>query len=222
MELASRLNRVFRRVPPWTIYLCGFGWSVWLLWQAASGAMGADPVKGLEHALGKLGLQLLVAVLCITPLRKLTGVSLIRFRRALGLTAFFYIVLHFLVWVALDMGMLLSLAAADIVKRPYVTVGMAGLLLIIPLAITSNDRMIRRLGPVRWRRLHLLTYPAVLLGAVHYLWLVKSWPPEPILYLLAVVGLLGLRFPIHGPSRTAMPADSGVGIAIPQKNERLT
>lgn len=193
MDLAGQLNRTLRPVPAWPIYLAGFGWSAWLLWQAASGAMGADPVKELEHALGKLGLQLLIAVLCITPARTWLGLNLVRYRRALGLTAFYYIVLHFAVWVVLDMGLLLSQAMADIVKRPYVTIGMAGLLLLIPLAATSNDRMIRRMGAARWRRLHRLTYPAVLLGAVHYLWLVKAWPAEPILYLLAVLAMLSWR-----------------------------
>lgn len=194
MDPVGRLNQFARRMPPWLIYLAGFGWSAWLLWQATTGAMGADPVKGLEHALGKLGLQLLIAVLCITPARTYLALNLIRFRRALGLTAFYYIALHFTVWIVLDIGLLLSLALADIVKRPYVTIGMAGLLLMIPLAVTSNDRMIRRLGAGRWRKLHKLTYPAVLLGGVHYLWLVKSWPPEPILYLMAITALIALRF----------------------------
>lgn len=194
MDLVDRLNRFARRVPPWLIYLAGFGWSAWLLWLATTGAMGADPVKGLEHALGKLGLQLLIAVLCITPARTYLRLNLIRFRRALGLTAFYYIAMHFLAWIVLDMGLLLSLALADIAKRPYVTIGMAGLLLLLPLAITSNDRMVRGLGAVRWRRLHRLTYPAVLLGGVHYLWLVKAWPPEPIFYLAGIIGLVALRF----------------------------
>lgn len=193
MDLAGHLNRFTRRVPPGLIYIAGFTWSAWLLWQATSGGLGADPVKGLERALGKLGLQLLIAVLCITPARRYLGLNLIRFRRALGLTAFYYIAMHFVAWIVLDMGLLISLALGDIVKRPYVTVGMAALVLMIPLAVTSNDRMVRRLGAGRWRKLHQLTYPAVLLGGIHYLWLVKSWPPEPILYLAAIVGLLGLR-----------------------------
>ena len=113
MDLAGQLNRTLRPVPAWPIYLAGFGWAAWLLWQATSGAMGADPVKELEHALGKLGLQLLIAVLCITPARTWLGLNLVRYRRALGLTAFYYIVLHFAVWVVLDLGLLLlqSMAA---------------------------------------------------------------------------------------------------------------
>jgi len=195
MGLAQRINAAAKRVPPWLIYMVGFAWSAWLLWQAASGHLGADPVKGLERALGKLGLQLLVAGLCVTPLRTYVGINLIKFRRALGLTAVYYIALHFLTWIALDMGLLLSQALADIFKRPYVTIGMASLALLIPLAITSNNRMVRRLGAVRWQRLHLLTYVAVPLGALHYIWLVKAWPPEPFVYMAAILGLLATRLP---------------------------
>ena len=194
MELVARFNAGAKRVPAWTIYMAGFLWSAWLLWQALNGHLGADPVKGLERALGKLGLQLLVAGLCITPLRKYTGLNLIRFRRALGLTSFYYIAMHFLTWIVLDMGLLLGQALADIVKRPYVTIGMASLLMLIPLAITSNNRMVRRLGAARWQKLHKLTYPAVTLGAVHYIWLVKAWPMEPFVYLAVVLGLIASRY----------------------------
>ena len=194
MDLTSQINAGARRVPTWGVYLVGFLWSAWLLWQATSGGLGVDPVKGLEHALGKLGLQILLGGLCITPLRKYSGINLVRFRRALGLTAFYYIVLHFLSWLVLDMGLLVAQALGDIIKRPYITIGMAGLVLLIPLAMTSNNQMVRRLGAARWQRLHKLTYPAVILGALHYLWLVKAWPLEPVLYLLAAIGLVGIRY----------------------------
>ncbi len=198
MALTDRINGFMRKVPPWTIYLAGFLWSAWLLWQATTGGMGADPVKGLERGLGKLGLQLLVVVLCITPLRRYLGVNLTKCRRALGLTASYYIALHFLTWAVLDMGLRFSQILGDIAKRPYVTIGMAALLLLLPLAVTSNDSMVRRLGAARWRKLHLLTYPAVMLGAVHYIWLVKAWPLEPFVYLAAILGLIALR---HVPAR---------------------
>lgn len=194
MDLVARINTGAKRVPAWTIYIAGFLWSVWLVWQALHGGLGVDPVKGLERALGKLGLQLLVAGLCITPLRRIAGLNLIRFRRATGLTAFYYIALHFLSWLVLDMGLLLGQALADIVKRPYVTIGMASLLLLVPLAVTSNNRMVKRLGAARWGQLHKLTYPAVLLGSVHYIWLVKAWPPEPFVYLAVILGLLAVRY----------------------------
>lgn len=193
MDIVARINKGARSVPTWTIYLAGFLWSAWLLWQATTGGLGADPVKGLERGIGKLGLQLLVLGLTITPLRKYAGLNLIRFRRALGLTAFYYIALHFLTWLVLDMGLLLSQALGDIIKRPYVTIGMASLLLLIPLAVTSNNRMVKRLGAAKWQKLHKLTYPAVLLGSVHYIWLVKAWPVEPFLYMGAILVLLASR-----------------------------
>jgi sulfoxide reductase heme-binding subunit YedZ len=193
MDIVSRFNKAARLVPTWTIYLAGFVWSAWLLWQATTGGLGPDPVKGLERSLGELGLQLLVLGLAITPLRTYAGLNLIRFRRALGLTAFYYIALHFLTWLVLDMGLLMSQALGDIIKRPYVTIGMAGLVLLIPLAATSNNRMVRRLGAARWQKLHRLTYAAVLLGSVHYIWLVKAWPLEPFLYLGAILVLLASR-----------------------------
>ncbi len=193
MDIVSRINKAARLVPTLTIYLAGFLWSAWLLWQATTGGLGADPVKGLERSLGELGLQLLVLGLAITPLRKYAGLNLVRFRRALGLTAFYYIALHFLTWLVLDMGLLLSQALGDIIKRPYVTIGMASLLLLIPLAVTSNNRMVKRLGAANWQKLHRLTYAAALLGSVHYIWLVKAWPVEPFLYLGAILVLLGSR-----------------------------
>lgn len=202
MSVVASINAGAKRVPAWVIYLVGFLWSAWLLWRAINGDLGADPVKGLERALGKLALQILVAGLCVTPLRKYAGLNLIKFRRALGLTAFYYVVLHLLTWLVLDMGLLLGQALADIVKRPYVTIGMASFLLLIPLAVTSNNKMVRRLGAARWQQLHKLTYPAVLLGPIHYIWLVKAWPLEPFLYLGAVLCLLAVRF-VRLPRRVA-------------------
>lgn len=194
MDLRGAINGAARRIPPWTIYVAGFGWSAWLFYLAASGRMGADPVKLLERSLGKLGLQLLIAGLAITPLRVWAGLNLLRFRRAIGLTAFYYIAMHLLAWIILDMGLLVGQAFGDIAKRPYITVGMAGLLLLIPLALTSNDRMVRRLGPARWRALHRLTYAAALLGGLHYIWQAKAWPLEPLLYFAAIALLLALRW----------------------------
>ncbi|WP_347312022.1 protein-methionine-sulfoxide reductase heme-binding subunit MsrQ [Defluviimonas sp. SAOS-178_SWC] len=193
MALADGVNRAIRRVPAWPIYIVGAALPVWLFWQGATGGLGVDPVKAIEHRLGLWGLKLIVAGLCITPLRRFAGVNLIKYRRAIGLLAFFYILSHLLAWIVLDMGLLWAQALGDIVKRPYITMGMAGFLAMIPLALTSNDRSVRRLGAARWRVLHRLTYVAALAGAAHYLWLVKAWPWQPILYLAAVVALLGLR-----------------------------
>lgn len=193
MTLADRLNAALRPVPAWPIYIVAALPPAWLLWRGVQGQLGADPVKAIEHQMGLWALQLLIAGLAITPLRRFLGLNLLRYRRAIGVTAFVYVVLHLLAWLVLDMGLLWGQALQDIVKRPYITVGMASLLLLTPLALTSNDWSVRRLGGMRWRRLHRLVYPAVVLGAVHYLWLVKSWPPEPIVYLTIVLALLALR-----------------------------
>jgi sulfoxide reductase heme-binding subunit YedZ len=109
--------------------------------------MGVEPIKAMEHAIGILGLQVLIASLCVTPLRTYARINLFKFRRALGLIAFFYIVLHLLVWLLLDVR-IASQIIADLYKRPYITIGMAGLLLLIPLAITSNRYSIRKLGAI--------------------------------------------------------------------------
>ena len=134
---------------------------------------------------------MLIVGLAVTPLRRFAGLNLIRFRRAIGLMAFFYVALHLLTWLVLDVQ-ILSQIWADIVKRPYITIGMAGFVLLVPLALTSNNWSVRRLGP-RWRKLHKLTYLAVLLGGVHYLMLAKGLQLEPLLYLGVILGLLALR-----------------------------
>ena len=129
----------------------------------------------------------------MTPLREATGVTLLRFRRMIGLSAFFYAVLHFAVWLVLDRQLAWSEVLADLTKRPYVIVGFTALLLLVPLAATSWNGAVRRLGGAAWRRLHRLAYPATLLAAVHFVWLVKAWPLEPLAYLAAVLLLLGWR-----------------------------
>ena len=205
MTRAQRLNGWLRAVPAWPIYLAGAGWAAWLFWLAASGQMGPEPIDALERAYGELALQLLVLGLLVTPLRKWTGVTFLRFRRAIGLTAFFYVLAHFLVWAILDVQSVARIWA-DILKRPYVTVGMAGLILLLPLALTSNDWSIRKLGAAAWRRLHKLTYPAAVLGAVHYVWLAKGFQIEPLVYLAAILALLAARVDWKGrvgTSRTA-------------------
>ena len=191
MGLRDGINGGLRVVPAWPIYLGSLGYAGWLLWLGISDRLGAEPVKALEHALGEAALYLLVAGLAITPLRRLVGINLLKFRRAIGLACFFFVVMHLLTWAVLDVQRL-DRVWADIVKRPYITVGMAALLLMIPLAVTSNNWSMRRLGPA-WRKLHLLVYPAAVLGAVHYLMLVKGIQLRPILFLILILGLLTLR-----------------------------
>ncbi|MEY4983491.1 MAG: hypothetical protein RIR62_1757 [Pseudomonadota bacterium] len=187
------VNSLVRRVPPLAVYLAGLLPLGWIVWLAASGGLGADPVKAIELRLGELGLQFLIATLAVTPLRW-AGLNLIRFRRALGLLSFFYVVLHLLAWVTLDMGLRWDEMARDLVKRWYIIVGMAGFAAMLPLALTSNDLSLRRLGPVAWRRLHRLTYAAGVAGVVHVLLIVKVVEVEQLLYAAAVGGLLLARF----------------------------
>lgn len=188
----DRLNTLARRLPTGVVWAAAFLPFVWLVWAAATNQLGADPVKAIELQLGLWGLQFLIASLCITPLRK-AGLNLLRFRRALGVMAFFYIAMHFLAWVVLDMGLRWDEILRDLYKRPYVILGMVGLLAMIPLAVTSTNAAIRRLGAARWRRLHRLAYVAAVAGALHFVILVKGWPTEPLLYAAAVAAVLLLR-----------------------------
>ncbi|MBV0913763.1 protein-methionine-sulfoxide reductase heme-binding subunit MsrQ [Anianabacter salinae] len=205
MQLVQPINTAVRRVPTWLVYALMPIPAAWWFWLGLSGGLGAEPIKALEHLYGELALQLLIAGLAITPLRSHAGINLIRFRRAIGLSAFFYVALHLLVWLVLDIG-ILSQIWADIVKRLYITIGMAGFAALVPLALTSNDWSVRRLGPLRWRKLHKLTYAAALLGGLHFILLVKGWQIEPLIYGAVIAGLLALRaVPRRGPlrSRTA-------------------
>ncbi len=193
MTIADRINQAVRRVPAWSVYAVGLMLPVWLFWLGLSGGLGVEPVKEIEHRLGLWGLQAVIAALCVTPLRRFAGINLQRYRRAIGLLAFYYIVLHFLAWIVLDMGLRWQQALGDIVKRPYITIGMLALLLLAPLAATSNNWSVGRLGAARWQKLQRLVYVAALAGAVHFLWLVKAWPVEPFLYLGAILVLLAVR-----------------------------
>ncbi|NKX45273.1 protein-methionine-sulfoxide reductase heme-binding subunit MsrQ [Roseicyclus persicicus] len=190
--LTARVNQALRRVPAWTLYIVGAGWGGWLFWLAATGGLGVEPIEALEHRYGELALQLMVAGLAVTPLRQHLGLNLMPFRRAIGVLCIFYVVAHFLVWAVLDVQRVAAIWA-DIVERPYVTIGMAAFLMLIPLGLTSNDWAVRRLGGLRWRKLHRLVYPAAVLGALHYVWLAKGFQVEPLVYLLAILGLLALR-----------------------------
>ncbi|WP_299966295.1 protein-methionine-sulfoxide reductase heme-binding subunit MsrQ [uncultured Roseobacter sp.] len=190
---ADRVNGFVRKVPTWPLYILYLLPVPWLLYLAQTGGLGREPIKALEHELGEIALQLLIFGLCITPLRRFAGVNLIKFRRMFGLLAFIYVTLHLLVWLVLDVG-ILSQIWSDILKRPYITIGMASFVLLLPLALTSNNWSVRRLGPLAWRRLHQLTYVAAVLAGVHYVMLTKTWAVEPAAYLAVILGLLGLRF----------------------------
>lgn len=198
---ADRLNGALKRVPVLPLYFVALIPGAWAFWQALSGAIGADPVRALEHALGLYALQFMIATLAVTPLRERLGVNFLRFRRMLGLTAFYYALAHLGAWMAFDRNFNWLAIVADLTKRPYIIVGMIALLLMIPLAATSFDRAIRTLGAVRWRNLHRLGYLAALAMALHYLWLVKSWTGEPLTYAFIVIALVGYRLLPKKPKR---------------------
>ena len=195
--LAATANRALRKLPVWPLYVAGALPPVWFFYLGLTGGLGVEPINALERRLGEIALQAMIVALAVTPLRRFTGVSLLRFRRAIGLIAFYYVVCHLLVWLLLDIRDPARIWA-DIVKRPYITIGMVGFVLLIPLALTSNDWSVRRLGAAAWRRVHWLAYPATVLGAVHFVMLSKGWQIEPMLYLGAVLALLAARVRIGG------------------------
>jgi sulfoxide reductase heme-binding subunit YedZ len=192
VTLSAPINGALRRVPSWIVYLAGLIPLAWVVYLTLTGGIGVDPVKGIEHRLGKIALWFLVGGLAITPARRWLGVNLIRYRRAIGLLAFFYIALHLMAWAVLDMSMLWSQALADLVKRRYLLLGISAFILLIPLAATSNNASIRKLGR-NWRKIHWLVYPAVMLGVVHYLLQMKVISTEGWLWLVAVLALLAMR-----------------------------
>ena len=189
--MLSALHNWVRRVPVWSVYLVLAIPAVYFFYLALTGALSIEPIKALEHKLGEVGLQLLIFGLFITPLRHYLGLNLLRFRRAIGVMTYYYITLHLLVWLILDVQVP-SAILQDIVKRPYITIGMLAFVGMTPLAFTSNSYAVRKLGQ-SWRKLHRLVYVIAVLGAVHFIMLVKGLQFEPIIYLGVILTLLALR-----------------------------
>lgn len=192
MTFVQRINLGLGKVPAWPLYIVGALPPVWWFYLGLTGGLGVEPIEALEHKLGELALQMLIVVLAVTPLRKWTNINLTKFRRAFGLLAFYYVSCHLLVWLVLDVQ-IMSEIWKDILKRPYITIGMIGFVAMIPLAITSNNLSIRKMGPKSWRRLHQVTYIAAILGAVHFVMLAKGFQLEPLIYLFVILGLLAAR-----------------------------
>ncbi|MDH3748924.1 MAG: sulfoxide reductase heme-binding subunit YedZ [Gammaproteobacteria bacterium] len=158
-----------------------------------TGRLGANPVEEIQDRLGNWGLRFVMIVLAVTPLRRISGQNwLQRFRRMLGLFAFFYVLMHFLAWFILDQGMLMSAILEDIVERPFITLGFTALLLLTSMAVTSTNGMRRRMGR-RWDKLHYSVYAVGVLGVWHYWWQVKADIREPLIYTLILAALLGYR-----------------------------
>ncbi|WP_295454217.1 protein-methionine-sulfoxide reductase heme-binding subunit MsrQ [uncultured Thiodictyon sp.] len=171
-----------------------------MVWLAAVDRLGANPVEAVLHFTGDFALRLLLFTLAVTPLRRLTGLAwLVRFRRMLGLFAFFYALLHFTVYLALDRSLDWGEVVTDLAKRPYIMVGFAAFVLLVPLAVTSTRGWVRRLGR-RWQQLHRFVYLIAVLGVLHFFWLVKADVREPLIYAAVLAVLLAARLPWFKPA----------------------
>lgn len=192
MAAIPALPRKYHAASIWLLYVAGLAPAAYGFWLGATGRLPGNPVKEFEHLLGLWALRFLVATLAITPLRDLVGLNWIRYRRALGLLAFWYVLMHFLTYMVLDQYLNFSAVLADIAKRPFITIGMAGFVMLIPLALTSNTWSIRRLGP-RWTKLHRLVYVIAAAGALHFAMSVKVVGLEPWTYIVLMVLLIFWR-----------------------------
>ena len=164
-----------------------------LVWDGFHDALGANPIEKITHRTGDWSLRFLLITLTITPLRKIFGwKQLVRLRRMFGLFAFFYVCIHFSIYIVFDHFFDVNEIAKDIVKRPYVTVGFTAFLLLIPLAITSTNKMMKRMGK-SWKQLHQLVYVIAVLGILHYLWLVKADVLQPVMHAIILLILLSIR-----------------------------
>ena len=190
--MAQKLNRALRHLPVWAVWLAGLVPLALLVWDTLQGQLGVDPVRDIEHRLGRTAIYFLIATLAVTPLLRLARVNLMRFRQALGLICFTYLVCHLAAWVVFDMGLLWGQIVKDVIKRPYLIFGMLAFAMLLALAVTSNRLSIRRMG-AGWRRLHKLIYPAAILSAVHWLWALKVWESWPLMILSVILTLLSLR-----------------------------
>jgi len=181
-----------------------------LVWKFFHHELGANPIEFITHATGDWTLIFLILTLCITPAREMARLpQLIRFRRMLGLFAFFYGCLHFTTYIWLDKFFDIAEMLHDINKRRFITVGFTGFVLMIPLAVTSTAGWIGRLGGKRWRMLHRLIYASAVAGVVHYYWLVKSDVRKPVRYALIVALLLGYRLAVWLVQKRTHPTGSG-------------
>jgi len=190
----TKKMKFLTRMPSWVIYPLGIAPAVYLFWAAVNNQLGADPLASLENELGEWALKFLIIGLCITPLMRFGRINLVKYRRAIGLVAFAYVFLHLAVYLFLDRQLDWWAIWKDVIKRPYITIGVAAFLMLLPLAFTSNNYSVKRLGSAAWRNLHRLVYPAALFGAVHFVLLEKVWEPEALSYMAIIVVLIALRF----------------------------
>ena len=204
LTLANRINEVLRPIPKWLVYLLGALPGLYIIaglvlaltgtYDLFGTSLGIDPAKTIEHWTGELALQFFIATMLISTLRNHFKLKLIKFRRPLGLLTFFYVVLHLSIWIGLDLQFRWAEIWADIWKRPYITIGMAGFAMMIPMAMTSNNSAIKKLGPMLWQKIHKLAYPAIILGGIHYVMVQKVWETAPLIYLAVIVSIVALRY----------------------------
>lgn len=190
MQPAS--SRRWRAAGIWALYAAGFVPAAYWFWLGATGQIPGNAIKEFEHVLGIWALRFLLATLAVTPLRDLTGINLLRYRRALGLLAFWYVLMHFTAYMVLDQYLNFAAIVEDIARRPFITIGMAGFAMLIPLALTSNNWSIRKLGG-RWAKLHRLVYVIAAAGALHFAMSVKVVGPQQWFYITCIALLLAWR-----------------------------
>ena len=182
-----------RRLRSWHIYVSLLVPLLFLTYDLLSGRLGVDPMRAIEKSLGVTAIYILILTLCITPFSVLTGINFIRFRRAFGLMSIFYIILHFSTWLLLDMQLRWVEIAESLTRKPFIVFGMMGFLLLIPLAATSNNYSMKRLGKY-WPKLHKLIYAAIILGGIHYLMMEKTLQNDAIITFIIIIALISLRF----------------------------
>ena len=197
------VNKALRRVPAWWVYVVGALPFAWMAWRVVNGTIGVDPVAGIEWALGLWAMRFLLATLAVTPLRWL-GLNLVRFRRQLGLLAFYYTLMHIAVWVLLYMGMEWGQIFHDLFLVWFILYGTLSTLLLLPLALTSNDWSVRRMGGKQWNRVHKLVYPAAILAMLHFSLVAKVYTNEMLTYAAILTGLLVWRLVKVGPRRMVL------------------
>ena len=190
------INDALRRLPKAAVWVAGLIPLALLVFDTLVNRLGIDPVRDIEHRLGRTALYFVVASLTVTPLLKYGRVNAIKFRRPLGLLAFTYVAVHVVAWISLDMGFLWTQIAKDVVKRPYLLFGMGAGVILLAMALTSSNGVIRRMGAKRWRMLHRLVYVAAPLAALHWLWALKVWESWPLTVAAVILLLLALRLPI--------------------------
>lgn len=201
--------QVIRRIVKPLIWVAGLCPLAWQVWAFLTGHLEAEPVKGMEHFTGRTALIILFITLAVTPLRRVTKRnSLIKVRRLIGLFAFFYALVHFSIFLVFDLELSFMDLTEEIVKRPYITVGFAVLLMLTALAVTSPQFMVRKLGK-RWQQLHRLIYLAAIGGVVHFLWAQKKDIRLPLVYAVVLAGILLTRLLPARPRRRSQVAGGG-------------